>query len=820
MGIRTTKTVPLHLTPLGMDADSIRHAIVRHLVYTLGKEPETATPRDWLHALVMTLRERLIERSMATMRRHEQQGTRRVYYLSIEFLVGRSLGNVLHNLGIEAAVADALADLGQDPAALARLEDEAALGNGGLGRLAACILDSIASLDMPGYGYGIRYEYGMFNQRIENGWQVEHPENWLRYGHPWEIPRPEVIYPVRFYGREAVFTDASGRQQHRWVDTELVMAMAYDVPVPGHGTETVNNLRLWTAKSTREFELAEFNLGNYIRALEYKITSENLSRVLYPNDSVAMNRELRLKQEYFFVSAAMQDILQRFEREHGDLDRLPEKVAIQLNDTHPALAVAELMRVLVDDKGRDWGWAWDITQAVCSYTNHTLLPEALESWPVALMARVLPRHLSIVYEINRRFLDQVAHRYPSDPARLRRLSLVDEEGVRRVRMAHLAIVGSAHVNGVSALHTRLLKADLFADFQDFFPQRFVNVTNGITPRRWLAQANPALATLLDDYIGKGWRTNLDQLCELEPWAEDAQFCADFRAVKHQNKQWLNRVIQWRTRIDLDPAALYDVQVKRIHEYKRQLLCLLHVITLYNRCRILGPGLAIPRTVIFAGKAAPGYTLAKQIIKLINDVADRINRDPATNAQLRMVFIPNYDVTTAMDVIPAADLSEQISTAGFEASGTGNMKFAINGALTIGTLDGANIEIRERVGVDNFFLFGLDAHEVASLKLRGHDPHTIYLANPELREAVDQIRDGFFSPGDRRRHRSIADYLERRDPFLVLADFADYVRVQRDAETLFADPGDWTRRSVLTVARMGYFSSDRTVRDYAQRIWGI
>jgi len=597
--------------------------------------------------------------------------------------------------------------------------------------------------------------------------------------------------------------------------------MAYDLPVPGYRNGCVNNLRLWTAKSSRDFELQYFQAGDYIRAVEDKNESENLSRVLYPNDSTAVGRELRLKQEYFFVSASLHDILRRHLATFGEITDLPSKVAIQLNDTHPALAVAELMRLLLDVHTLPWEQAWAITRATCAYTNHTLLPEALEMWPVALLERVLPRHLQIIYEINRRFLGEVDQRWPGEPERLRHLSLVAEEGERRVRMAHLAILGSHRVNGVSALHTRLLQESLFRDFHALWPDRFINITNGITPRRWLSQANPGLSALISAHIGDAWRTDLDQLRRLEPLAEDAEFRAAFRAVKHANKVWLAQVVHWRTGIEIDPNTLFDVQVKRIHEYKRQLLCLLHVITLYNRLRRTPASVQTPpRTVLFGGKAAPGYDLAKRIIRLINDVAMVINHDSALKGRLRLVFLPNYDVSSAASLIPAADLSEQISTAGMEASGTGNMKLALNGALTIGTLDGANIEIREAVGADNFFLFGLTAQAVATLRQRGYHPQAVRDADPRLAEALGQIAGGVFSLNEPERYRPLVDYLLHHDPFLVLADYADYLDRQRDVEALFIDPEAWSRRAILNVARMGYFSSDRTVRDYARSVWGI
>ncbi len=810
--------VDLHL---GTDTDSLRDSIVQHLTYSLTKTKDTATDRDWYKSLVLTVRDRLVERFMVSTRSYYENDVKRVYYLSLEFLIGRSLTASILSLGIDKQVREALSQLGLEYEELYGLEDEAALGNGGLGRLAACLLDSLASLGLPGYGYGIRYEYGMFNQRIEGGVQVEHPENWLRYGNPWEFPRSEVIYPVYYGGRVLGYSDEAGDRQCSWLPGGQVMAMAHDMPVPGFRNGTVNNLRLWAAKSTREFELQDFQVGDYIGAVEHKTESENLSKVLYPSDETGLGRELRLKQEYFFVSASLQDILRRYLGCHDDLKELPQKVVIQLNDTHPALAIAELMRLLVDRHHLPWDSAWDITRATFAYTNHTLLPEALETWPVEMFERLLPRHLQIIFEINLRFLKEVASRFPGDSRRLRQMSLIDESGERRVRMAHLAIVGSHRINGVSKLHSRLLKEQLFKDFYALYPDRFLNITNGITPRRWLYQANPALSELIDEYIGPQWQADLAELRQLQPLADDPEFRARFREVKRMNKEWLAQIIEWRTRVQVNPDSLFDVQVKRIHEYKRQHLCLLHAIVLYNR--ILGADGAwdgVPRTIIFGGKAAPSYQMAKSLIRLIHDVAAVINNDARVAKFLKVVFIPNYDVSTAATVIPAAELSEQISTAGMEASGTGNMKLALNGALTIGTLDGANIEIREEVGEENFFLFGLRIEEVKELREQGYDPASFRDPESELSHALDQIGSGFFSSGDVGRHHALYDHLVHYDPYLVLADFEDYLRCQGEVEALYKDPEEWTRRAVLNVARMGRFSSDRTVQDYVNEVWHI
>jgi starch phosphorylase len=767
------------------------------------------------------VRDRLTEQWMQTMRSIYRSGPKRVYYLSLEYLTGRLLHNSLLNMDLFDAAQEALSGLGLAFDDLREVEPDAALGNGGLGRLATCLLDSMATLRLPGYAYGIRYDYGMFYQRIEQGQQVEHPENWLRYGNPWEFARPEVLYPVKFGGRVIDYRDDRGRARHQWIDADEVMAMAYDTPMPGYRNGTVLNLRLWTAKASRDFDLRYFNEGDYIKAVEDKNRSENLARVLYPVDTTSMGRELRLKQQYFFASASLQDILFRFVKQHGDLRLLPDKVAIQLNDTHPAIAIAELMRLLIDGHGRDWDEAWELTGRTFGYTNHTLLPEALESWPVALFEQLLPRHLQLIYEINQRHLEQVRHRFPGDVDRLRRMSLIDEEGERRVRMAHLACVGSHRVNGVSALHTDLLRRHTFADLDALWPERIINVTNGITPRRWLHQANPALSALVSDALGADWVTDLGRLAELAPLAQDAAFRARFRAVKQANKARLARLIEDRMGLHVPTDALFDIQVKRIHEYKRQLLNLLHVITLYNRLRLGETPPPAARVCLFAGKAAPSYAVAKLVIRLINDVADVINHDPAVDGRLRVVFVQNYDVSTAADIIPAADLSEQISLAGTEASGTGNMKLALNGALTIGTLDGANIEIRERVGEENFFAFGLDIAGVTRLRAAAYQPAAIYHADARLQQALDMICTGYFSPQEPERYRALVDrLLDGGDRFLVLADVVDYLACQQRVDDLWGDPEAWTRAAIHNVAAMGHFSSDRTVREYAERVWGV
>jgi starch phosphorylase len=806
---------------LSTDPEEIQRAINNRLVYSIGKDPFTAVDHDWLRALSYAVRDRLIERWMETHRNYARRDCKRVYYLSLEFLIGRSLNNALLNIGFRDHTAQALKALGLDLEAMQTLEHDAALGNGGLGRLAACILDSIATLDLPGTGYGIRYEYGMFRQQIEDGQQREQPENWLAAGNPWEFARPEVKYSIRFGGQVQVSTDESGGLRHQWSGGDEVMAMAFDTPIPGYHTETVNNLRLWSARASSEFDLGCFNQGNYVKAVERKTRSENLSKVLYPDDRNQENQELRLRQQYFFVSASLQDIVRRFLQHHSDLRQLPEKVAIQLNDTHPAIAIPELMRILMDRHRLEWQPAWDITVRTFSYTNHTLLPEALESWPLKLIEGLLPRHMQIIYEINRRFLAQVSNRYPGDQDLLRRLSIIEESNGRRVRMAHLAIVGSHKVNGVSALHTQLLKQETFADFHRLYPGKIINITNGITPRRWLHQSNPALSTLICDAIGSGWIDDLQQLERLLPLADDARFRAGFAAAKHANKVRLARLIQRFLGTTIDPDSLFDVQVKRIHEYKRQLLNLLRVVTLYNRLNDDPGRELVPRTILIGGKAAPGYAMAKLIIRLINDVACAIDSDPVVKGRLKLLFIPNYDVSTAGDIIPAADLSQQISTAGMEASGTGNMKLALNGAITMGTLDGANIEIHDQVGAENIFTFGLTTDQVAKTRRRGYDPYGIYAADPELKRALDQIGAGRFSPGEPERYRAIVEsLLYAGDPFMVLADYRAYLACDARADRLYRDPEAWFRSAVINTARMGFFSSDRTVSEYAKRVWGI
>ena len=806
---------------LGQDRESFRRSLVSRMVHSTGQDPMTATARDWFNTTAYAVRERLIERGIDTGRRYDRADAKRVYYLSMEFLTGRLLSNSLLNIGAYQECREALSDLEVDMDRLSDLEPDAALGNGGLGRLASCFLDSMATLALPGCGYGIRYDYGMFKQRIDQGCQIEQPDDWLRYGNPWEFPRPEVFYPVKFGGRVEPCTDERGQARFHWVDTEDVMAMAFDTPVPGYHTSTVNTMRLWSAKASHHFNLKYFNQGHHDQAVEAKNASEHLSRVLYPDDTSEKGRELRLKQQYFFVCASLQDILGSFLNRHANLDELPDRVAIQLNDTHPSLAIPELMRVLLDVHRLDWDRAWDITRQTCSYTNHTLMPEALETWPVALFERVLPRHLQIVYEINQRFLDQVRRRDPADSAQLQRMSIVDEEHGRRLRMAHLATIGSHRVNGVSRIHTDLMKKTTFADFDRCWPGRIVNITNGITPRRWLNQANPALSALITDYIGSDWTRDLAALRNLAPLAEYPDFRRQFRDVKRANKRRLAALIKDELHISVDPASMFDVQIKRVHEYKRQLLNVLQVVIRYNRIRDGRSASVVPRTVIFSGKAAPGYAMARRIIELIHAVAEVVNHDPAVGDALKVAFIPDYSVSKAERIIPACDLSEQISTAGTEASGTGNMKLALNGALTIGTLDGANVEMKAEVGDDNIFIFGMTADEVAARRRAGYNPWDVYGCHQEVREALDLIAGGHFSPVARDRFRSIFDALTRDgDRFLVLADCASYLAAHARAEALYRDEDEWARRAILNVAAMGRFSSDRAVLEYARSIWNV
>ncbi len=801
-------------------AADLQRSFLRHLQYTLVKDKYSATKADLYLALAYAVRDVLVERWLDTQQSYYINDAKRVYYISMEFLMGRTLGNSLINLGIMEEWQTALTQMGIDVEELQEKEWDAGLGNGGLGRLAACFLDSMATMSLPAYGYGIRYEFGMFFQKIINGAQSEFPDNWLRYGNPWEFDRQEHLHQIKFGGRVIEYVDQEGARRCQWVDTTDVMALAYDFPVPGYGNDTVNTMRLWSAKSTRDFELGSFNQGNYIGAVESKMRTENISKVLYPADHMAEGKELRLRQEYFLSSATVKDIFYRFAKKHDDLKRLPEKVAIQLNDTHPTLAIPELMRILLDEKQLSWEDAWQIAVNTFAYTNHTVLPEALETWPVQTMEKILPRHLQIIYGINQAFIGQIAERFPGDSDRLRRMSIIGEEGEKHVRMAHLAIVGSHSVNGVSALHSAILKNDLFRDFYQLWPERFNNKTNGITQRRWLKYCNRWLADLISSRIGEGWVTDLNQLKKLIPLADDREFQQQWIEIKHANKRRLAEYIYNQNGIRVSPDSLFDCQTKRIHEYKRQLLNVLHVITRYNRIKANPGARFAPRTVIFGGKAAPSYFMAKLIINLINAVGEVVNSDPDLNGLLKVVFLGNYNVSLAEMIFPASDLSEQISTAGTEASGTGNMKYSLNGALTIGTLDGANIEIMEEVGRDNIFIFGLTADQVTSLKKAGYRPQDYYYRNPELKQVIDMIGNGSFSPGQPDLFKPIVETLLGLDHYLLLADYAPYIATQDEVDKLYQQPYEWARTSILNTAGMGKFSSDRTIAEYAREIWGI
>jgi len=807
----------------GRGADAIAQALIDNLRFLQAKLPQHATRRDWYMALAYTVRDRMLDQYMATVNAitSRDTATKVVAYLSAEFLVGPHLGNGLINLGMWEAAAEAVSRVGQDLSALLEEEEEPGLGNGGLGRLAACYMDSLATLNIPAIGYGIRYEFGIFDQAIRDGWQVELTDKWLRFGNPWEIVRAEIAFEVKLGGRTEHGRDEHGQYHVRWIPDHVVRGVAYDTPVPGYQAPIANLLRLWKAEATESFDFDAFNVGDYYRAVNEKVASETISKVLYPNDEPEIGKRLRLGQQYFFVSCSLQDMIRLHLATGKRLDEFDAWWAAQLNDTHPSIAVAELMRLLVDEHAMDWDQAWEITQRTCGYTNHTLLAEALETWPLPLFGRLLPRHLEIIYEINRRFLDEVRRRHPSDENLVRRVSLIDEAGEKYVRMAHLATVGSHTINGVAALHTDLLKRTVLKDFYALAPDRFLNVTNGVTPRRWIVLSNPKLTELITQHIGHRWISALEEeLVRIEPLADDADFQQKWRAVKADNKQVLARFIKDRTGISVNPESLFDIQVKRLHEYKRQLLNVLHLVTLYHRHKRV-PGTTIaPRTVLFGGKAAPGYRMAKLIIRLINGVADVINTDPAVSESLRVVFLPDFNVKNGQRVYPAADLSEQISTAGKEASGTGNMKFALNGALTIGTLDGANVEIRDAVGHENFFLFGLTATEVEQVKAGGYNPRGIYESNAELREAIDLIAAGVFSNGDRELFRPLVDSLLTRDDYLVLADYQAYIDAQQRAGEAYGDQGTWARMSILNSARVGRFSSDRSIREYCRDIWNV
>jgi starch phosphorylase len=795
-------------------------SFLEHIEYTLGKDKYTAVDRDIFNALSYAVRDRLVERWLDTQQAYYHKDPKRVYYVSMEFLMGRYLENSLINMGLLDDYRNAMESLGYDFDRIVENEEDAGLGNGGLGRLASCFLDSMATMSIPAYGYGIRYEYGIFRQKIVDGNQVELPDNWLRYVNPWELDRQQHLHEVKFYGKVVERRGPGGRVSQEWIETENVMAMAYDTPIPGYGTHTVNTLRLWSAKATREFDLKFFNEGNYIRAVEKKMTSENISKVLYPADNVQEGRELRFKQEYFLASSTIHDVLYRFKKMHTDLRQLPDKVAVQLNDTHPALCIPELMRILIDEENYGWEDAWEITVRTFAYTNHTILPEALEKWPIWFFESILPRHLMIIYEINERFLLDVRQKFPDDEPRVERMSIVEEHWERKIRMANLAIVGSHSVNGVAVLHTEILKHDLFRDFYDMCPEKFNNKTNGITQRRWLRKANPGLSGLISEAIGDGWCTDLYELQKLRPLADDPAFREKWHQVKLDAKKQLAAYILRHNCIEVDVNSLFDCQVKRIHEYKRQLLNVMHIIALYNRLKKHPEMVVAPRTFIFSGKAAPSYFIAKLIIRLINGVADVVNNDPEIGNRLKVVFMSNYNVTLAERIFPAADLSEQISTAGTEASGTGNMKFTLNGALTIGTLDGANIEIMEEVGEENIFIFGMTADEVARLR-QHYNPMDWYHGNPELREVLDMIASDRFSPGVPDLYQAIIDSLLHGDDYyMLLADFSSYLATQDAVGRLYLDRDEWLRKSILNTAGVGKFSSDRTIREYADDIWGV
>jgi starch phosphorylase len=804
-------------------ADSdFRAAVVEHVVHTCAKEIRDASALDFYHALAHTVRDRLVHRWLATQRTHVVRDVKRVCYLSSEFLTGRSLGLCLMNMDLHKAALALAADYGFDLGEILECEGDPGLGNGGLGRLAACFMDSLATLQLPAIGYGIRYDFGMFEQRIEGGRQVEQHDNWLQLGNAWELPRHEDAQTVRFGGRVVFQHDRDGRLRADWVDTRAVIGLPYDSFIVGHRTDTANTLRLWAARATRDFDLQFFNEGDYRRAVQEKIDTENISKVLYPNDQSDEGKELRLKQQYFFVACSIADMIRRFKRLHTDFAAFPEKFAIQLNDTHPSIAVAELMRVLVDDEGLDWNVAWSIVGKTIAYTNHTLMPEALERWPVALFERLLPRHLQIIYEINQRFLWEAQLRWPGQGDRLARVSIIEEGPRQQVRMAHLATVGAHSINGVAAMHSELVKSDLLPDFYELWPERFNNKTNGVTPRRWMLHANPRLTRLLSSKIGASW-IDLPELARLKallPFAEDEDFLDSLHAVKQANKRDVASVVRHRTGVGISADAMYVIQVKRIHEYKRQLLACLQIVSHYLDLKRDPTISAVPRVYLFAGKAAPGYQMAKLHIRLINDVASVINGDPGVRGKIAVAFIPNYGVSLAQAIIPAADLSVQISTAGKEASGTSNMKFALNGALTIGTLDGANVEIREAVGPENFFLFGLTAEEVAARRAAGYRPGDVIAANPVLEEVLALIGSGFFSLGDRDRYRPITENLRWDDPYMVCADFDAYRACEARAAAAYTDRAEWSRMALRNIVGASRFSSDATIREYAKEIWGL
>ena len=807
--------------PATLDAATFKRCVLEHLLYTCAKEVREATAVDFYRAMAHTVRDRLVQRWIATQRTYLEHDVKRAHYLSSEFLTGRSLGLCLINLGLYATAEKMVSEQKLDLVDVLEREGDPGLGNGGLGRLAACFMDSLATLELPAVGYGIRYEFGIFEQRIEEGQQVERRDNWLQYGNPWEMPRHEDAQTVNFYGRVESRRAPDGRLVYDWVDARQVIGIPYDSFIVGHETNTVNTLRLWAARATRDFDLQLFNEGDYLRAVEEKIDTENISKVLYPNDQTDVGKALRLKQQYFFVACSIADIVKHYKRRHVGFQQFADKIAIQLNDTHPSIAVAELMRVLIDGEGLEWDEAWSITERTLGYTNHTLMPEALERWSVPLMELLLPRHMMIIYEINHRFMRQVQTRWPGDFDRMSRMSIIDESGPKYVRMANLATVGSHSVNGVARLHTELVKAHLLPDFYDLWPERFNNKTNGVTPRRWLLYANPRLSRLLIERLGTRWTNHdLEDLGRLREMANDSTLLDQLWRVKYENKCDLARLIQTTNGVSLSPESMFVVQVKRIHEYKRQLLACLQIISHYLRLKANPTASLTPRTYLFAGKAAAGYAMAKLHIKLINDVADVINRDPEIGNRLKVCFIPNYGVTLAQAIIPAADLSVQISLAGTEASGTSNMKLALNGALTIGTLDGANVEIRDEVGHENFFLFGLRTPDVAAVQAAGYDPGAYIARSPALQQALALIESGFFSLGDPTRFAPIVEKLRGHDPYMVCADFDDYVATEERAAVAFQDKAAWSRMALYNIAGGACFSSDATIRQYASEIWNV
>ncbi|WP_017295861.1 glycogen/starch/alpha-glucan phosphorylase [Geminocystis herdmanii] len=816
-----TPTIKVEDDRTGMSPETLKRAFLDNLFYIQGIDRTQASNYDYYVALAYTIRDRLLHRFLRTTETYKKNTqSKLVCYFSAEFLMGRYLGNNLVNLDIYEEIEKVIAELGLDLNELIEQEPDPGLGNGGLGRLAACFLDSLASLEIPAVGYGIRYEFGIFFQLLRDGWQGEMPDNWLRFGNPWELPRPDETVPVKLGGYTQGYYDSKGHYRVSWIPDRTVLAIPHDTPVPGYKTNTVNPLRLWKAEASEEFNFEAFNAGNYDRAVEEKINSETISKVLYPNDNTPAGKELRLAQQFFFVSASLQDLIRIHLRNNKNLDNFHERVAIQLNDTHPAIAVAELMRLFVDEHGLDWDRSWYITQKTLSYTNHTLLPEALETWDVSLFEKLLPRHLEIIYEINHHFLEDVRTWYPGNEDLLTAVSIIGEGNGKKVRMANLACVGSHAINGVAALHTQLLKQETLNAFAFLWPEKFYNKTNGVTPRRWMVLSNPKLAQLITSKIGEGWVKDLSQIQQIEKYVDDPDFCRQWRDIKQANKQRLADYIFKQRAIEVDVNSIFDVLVKRIHEYKRQHLDVLNIITLYNRIK-RDPDLHIaPQTFIFGGKAAPGYFMAKLIIKLINSVADVVNKDPDIRGRLKVVFLPNFNVSLGQKIYPAADVSEQISTAGKEASGTGNMKFAMNGALTIGTLDGANIEIREEAGEENFFLFGLTAEEVAQTKAHGYNPRHYYENNAELKEVIDRIASGYFSHGDTEMFKPIVDSLLYDDQYMLLADYHSYVECHKQVAMAYQDQEKWTKMSILNSARMAKFSSDRTITEYCNEIWNV